>query len=83
MAERIRHRALVEVLLGEELSWESYRETYRKLVRRDREALFSQAILSPEDFIRLFADWQAADTERYGVGDESLGPLKRRPPESS
>jgi len=74
---RIRHRALLEMLLAGEGSWDAYREKYTTLRERDYRPLLAQVVLTREDFERSYSQWLADDHERYGTDLESTGPLRR------
>jgi hypothetical protein len=62
---RIRHRALLEVLREDGVSWERYISALRSVRARDREALFGSIVLQPDAFEAEFSSWSEADAARF------------------
>lgn len=64
---RVRHRALLDLLVKGEFSWNAYLDRYTEFYERDAEPLFAQIILKADDFKAAFGDWKTIDMSRYGV----------------
>ncbi len=67
VASRIRHRALLDVLANGQFDFDTYKNRYADLLKRDRDALLAKTMLSSEDFTVIFKGWMHDESARYGL----------------